>query len=295
MKFVTYNIQYGRGQDGRYDLARTAQAVAGADVIALQEVERFWQRSGMVDEPAELARLLPDYHWVFGANLDMDASVRDDAGRLVNRRRQFGNMILARAPILSSRNFPLPKRALMHQHSIQRGILEAVIDPFGGHPIRVYSTHLSHLCTATRLPQIDFILDVIARAPADGGAWCGRHPQPDDGWTEGEPPPMPRDLILAGDLNFAPGGPEYERFLGPMTQYGRACNREGLVDAWVAAGHDEDAGQSHDGDSTRIDHVFVSGSLYEAVEDAWIDSDAEASDHYPLWVELASPSAESAM
>lgn len=286
MKFVTYNIQYGLGQDGRYDLERTAAAVSGADVIALQEVERFWPRSGMVDEVAEMARLLPGYHWVFGANLDMNADETDGAGGVVHRRRQFGNMILSRTPILSTRNFMLPKRALMHQHSIQRSILEAVIDPFGGQPVRVYSTHLSHLCTATRLPQIDFVLELLARAPSEGGAWCGRHPEPNDGWTDGEEPPMPRDVILAGDMNFAPGGAEYERFLGPITKYGRAYNREGLVDAWVAAGQDENSGQSHNGAETRIDHVFVSGALYDCVKSAMIDTATIASDHYPLWMEI---------
>lgn len=39
MKFVTFNIQYGFGADGRYDLSRAARVVAGADIIALQEVE----------------------------------------------------------------------------------------------------------------------------------------------------------------------------------------------------------------------------------------------------------------
>ena len=38
MQFVTYNIQYGLGEDGRYDLDRIAAAVEDADVIALQEV-----------------------------------------------------------------------------------------------------------------------------------------------------------------------------------------------------------------------------------------------------------------
>jgi endonuclease/exonuclease/phosphatase family metal-dependent hydrolase len=32
-------------------------------VIALQEVERWWQRSAMLDQPAELARLLGFEHW----------------------------------------------------------------------------------------------------------------------------------------------------------------------------------------------------------------------------------------
>ena len=49
MKLVSYNIQYGRGRDGVFDLQRIAAAVAGADIIALQEIERYWQRSGMVD------------------------------------------------------------------------------------------------------------------------------------------------------------------------------------------------------------------------------------------------------
>ncbi len=39
MKLVTYNIRYSLGQDQRYDLARIAASVTGADVIALQEVE----------------------------------------------------------------------------------------------------------------------------------------------------------------------------------------------------------------------------------------------------------------
>ena len=50
MKLVTYNIQYTKGKDYRYDVDRIVQAIKGADVIALQEVERFWKRSGMTDQ-----------------------------------------------------------------------------------------------------------------------------------------------------------------------------------------------------------------------------------------------------
>ena len=46
MRIVTYNIQFGLGKDGRFDLERVADEVDGADIIALQEVERHWQRSG---------------------------------------------------------------------------------------------------------------------------------------------------------------------------------------------------------------------------------------------------------
>ncbi|MGO8586948.1 endonuclease, partial [Rhizobium ruizarguesonis] len=40
MNFASYNIQYGFGLDGRYDLTRIARSLEGADVIALQEVTR---------------------------------------------------------------------------------------------------------------------------------------------------------------------------------------------------------------------------------------------------------------
>ena len=101
MKIVTYNIQYARGRDDRFDLGRIAAAVGGADVIGLNEVERFWPRNGAaVDQPAELGALLPDYYWVYGPYFDMDASERAADGTVVNRRRQHGSMLLSLRPIV---------------------------------------------------------------------------------------------------------------------------------------------------------------------------------------------------
>ena len=286
MKIVTYNIQFGLGKDNRYDLARIAGEVADADIIALQEVERHWQRSGCVDAPAVLASHLPEHHWVFGANLDMDASYRDDAGRLVNRRRQFGTMILSRLPILSSRNHPLPKYGTLTQHSIQQGALEVVIATGRAGPVRIYSLHLSHLSAATRMPQVEALLEIHARAPAEGGAWCGDHPDPAAGWTEGEMPPMPADALLLGDFNFEWNDPEYERIVGPLSaRHGRLNRLTGFVDAWVAAGHREDEGATIDR-GRRIDFCFVSSPLASRVRACRVDAGAVGSDHQPLWVEM---------
>ena len=284
MLLVTYNIQYGLGRDGRYDLTRIAREVEAADVIALQEVERFWQRSGDIDEPALIAGHLPRHHWVYGANLDMDADRIEADGRVVHRRRQFGTMILSRRPILAARNHLLPKFGTLTQHSIQQGTLEAVID-LGMGPLRVYSVHLSHLDAATRLPQIDALLAIHRRAPAEGGAWCGGHPNAAAGWTEGVMPPMPREAILMGDFNFVPGSAEYTAMVGPMTaRHGRLLNRDGLVDAWTMAGHDEAAGVTCDG--KRLDYAFLSADLRDRVRSVWIDEAAEGSDHLPVWLEL---------
>ena len=100
MKLVSYNTQYSKGKDGRYDLERIAKTLEGADVIALQEVDRFWPRTGMIDQPAELAALLPNYYWVYGPAFNMDASEAGADGAVINRRRQFGNMILSRWPLI---------------------------------------------------------------------------------------------------------------------------------------------------------------------------------------------------
>jgi endonuclease/exonuclease/phosphatase family metal-dependent hydrolase len=58
LTFATFNIQHGRGRDGIVDLARTAGFVAslGADLVALQEVDKDLTRSGHVDQAAELAQ-----------------------------------------------------------------------------------------------------------------------------------------------------------------------------------------------------------------------------------------------
>ena len=286
MRIVTYNIQFGLGKDHRYDLGRIASEVEGADIIALQEVERHWQRSGCVDSPAVLAAHLPEFHWVYGANLDMDASYRDAAGRLVNRRRQFGTMILSRLPIVSSRNHPLPKYGTLVQHSIQQGALEVVIVTPRAGPVRIYSLHLSHLSAATRMPQVDALLDIHRRAPAEGGAWCGGHPEPAAGWTEGEMPPMPAAALLLGDFNFEWSDPEYERIVGARSErYGRLNRLNGFVDAWVAAGHREDEGATISR-GRRIDFCFASPALASLVVSCRVDADAVGSDHQPLWVEM---------
>jgi endonuclease/exonuclease/phosphatase family metal-dependent hydrolase len=296
MKIVTYNIQYGKGRDGQYDLERTAKAIDSADIIALQEVERFWKRSGNVDQVTVLAEMLADFYWVYAPGLDVDASYRDEDNRLINRRRQFGVMVLSRSPILSSRSFPLPKFGAVIQHSIQQTLLEAVIDTPAG-PIRVYSAHLSHLSAETRIPQIEKIIDIIDRAPSGGGAWCGGHPDPDAGWTEGAEPPMPHPAILMGDLNFNPESSQYDLIAGPLSpSHGRLVRRDGLFDAWIVAGHEENdrvtspaiAGAVENGLNTDscLDYCFLTADLTNRLRSVHIDDTADASDHQPVWIDV---------
>lgn len=287
MKLASYNIQYGRGRDGVFDLERIAAAIAGADVIALQEVERHWQRSGMRDQPREIAALLGDYHWVYGAGVDLDASTRDAQGRLQNRRRQFGNMLLSRKPILSSRNHLLPKYASLGPMSVQRSALEGVVETGSG-LVRIYSVHLTHLCAETRMPQLERLLEIHREAPVEGAAIAGGGLKGE--WTQdGMPPDLPAEAIFMGDFNMEPDSEEYTRMAGPVSPYGgRIVNPRGFVDSWVVAGNDELEGITADidGRDVRLDYCFVSASLGERITRAGIDAQAAGSDHQPIWVEI---------
>ncbi len=87
MKIVSYNIRFGLGTDHRIDLKRIAETVRDADIIGLQEVERFWKRGGMLDQPDIIGGHLKDRYWVYCPAFDMDASERQDDGGVINRRR----------------------------------------------------------------------------------------------------------------------------------------------------------------------------------------------------------------
>ncbi|MEE8212767.1 MAG: endonuclease/exonuclease/phosphatase family protein [Acidiferrobacterales bacterium] len=287
MRLVTYNIQFGQGKDGRFDLERIAREVEGADVIAMQEVERYGKRSGLVDQVAALVALLPGYHWVYGPGIDVDASFTDDRGQLHNRRWQFGNLLMSRTSILSARNHMLPKAGLVNQITLQRAALEGVIDcPRGA--VRLYSVHLGHVSSLERREQVARLLDIHHRAPGAGSVWSAGSTPSD--WPDELPaPPMPREAILLGDFNTRPDSPEYEMIVGGFDEkYGRLTSLDGFVDAWLAAGNDPQGGATElrpDGD-VRIDYVFVSTVLADAVRAARVDVEAQGSDHQPLWVEI---------
>jgi len=173
MKLVTYNIHYGKGQDGRFDLERIAEAITGADIIGLQEVDRYWRRSGDVDQALALATLLPGYFWVYGPGYDAPACIKhpeianaDERGR----RRQHGNMILSRWPVLSSRVLSLPK-ARPSQFCQLRVMLEAVINSPGG-ALRVGCTHLCHISSETRLPQVEQVHLHLRTLRQEGVKWA---------------------------------------------------------------------------------------------------------------------------
>lgn len=290
MRIATYNIQFGRGLDMRFDLDRTAMEVRGADIIAFQEVTQNWLRTGGEDQAAGLAQRL-GFYYVFGAGFNVAASSvgGEDPG---NRRRTFGNMVASRWPIRSSRTFLLPKRALTRIYDMQRCVVEAVVETPSG-AIRVYSLHLSHISSSQRVPQVQSLLSIVADAPDHGSAWDGTH---SDDWTEGwNTPSLPEPAIVMGDMNFTYESAEYALICGQMDhRNGRLVTNTSLRDAWVAAGHREEDGISIRSDylgHVRCDHMFVTRSVEPFVTSMRIEESAKASDHYPVFLDLDVPAA----
>ena len=105
-------------------------------------------------------------------------------------------------------------------------------------------------------------------------------------------PPVPDAIAVMGDMNFAPGGPEYDLLFGDRDLRGNRTTRAGgLADAWIAAGMAESAGVTFPGSDIpdhprRIDHCFVTQDLAPRVAAFRIGEDAQGSDHQPIFVDL---------
>lgn len=295
MQIVTYNIQWGKGQDEVVDLSRIARTVAKADVICLQEVERNWRDMADSDQVARLTALLPDHHAIFSPTVDL----HDHRDTAVKGRRQYGLLLLSRWPILSTRTFPLPKYPVHGSLNDSSGLQEAVIAP-GGQGLRIYNTHLNYLSQRQRRLQIEEILKIIADAPHQGGPIVGPGvPEQEyrQDWIAIGPedvPAMPVPAILTGDFNMRPNSPNYDQIVGERDPfYGRLPDLARFSDALTLVGQPEHVGSTHpEADPAgyqRIDHVFVSGDLVGSVTRAWIDTQAKGSDHQPVFAELSFP------
>jgi endonuclease/exonuclease/phosphatase family metal-dependent hydrolase len=274
LRAMTYNIKHGQsnapctqparipGQppfpDCNLDIEGTIAVLRAhdADVIALQEVDRFWARSAYLDEPAVIAAALEMDHYCFGANLDHAPDSHS------NVPHQYGTAIISRFPILSCANTPLTTFAGWEQ----RGILGALVN-VRGVPTHVYSTHLQasrtvggvvQSATPQRVLQVQDIMELLS------------------GVTD--------PIVLMGDFNAGSTSSEmrplYTRF----------------IDVWRAAGvgsGNTSPARLTGNPTSRIDYIFVSTDV--AITSVYVPIDAQtrrASDHYPVVSSLAVPGSQ---
>jgi len=291
MKIVTYNIHYAIGEDNKYDLERVIDEIAGADVIALQEVERFYGPPDQPSQPEDIGGLLPEYYWVYDAAFDVDGSESLADGTVINRRRQHGQMLLSRWPIISKRYYPLPRINIEDAFNMQMGVIEGVLETPAGR-LRIYNVHFGSVSDEERQRQAKFVLDMVRNAPLEGGAWTGpASTDIDRDWSCGmDQPPMPANAVVLGDFNMLPDSPEYALFANAV-----APNKQRLLaDIWLAKSPGQtvntwqpNPGQEGARESARLDYCFMTRELCDRVKSSWVDKSARGSDHQPLWVELS--------
>jgi endonuclease/exonuclease/phosphatase family metal-dependent hydrolase len=280
MKLITWNIQWGRGLDGRVDLARIvdhARAMADFDVLNLQEVADNYpalEGNDDADQFAQLAALLPGYTALPGYGLEVPGE---------GRHRRFGNVILTRLPVLFVRRHALPWPADPGKESMPRVAIEATVRCPSG-PVRITTTHLEYYSDVMRSAQAHRLRDLHDES-------CARALLPGHPTREGGPfdlAPETVSAILTADFNFPPENPSYDAIQQPI-----ACGGPSYVDAWTLV----NGRKPHDPTFCVFDlryakrpyccdFVFVSEDLAPRVRAVRVDTDTKLSDHQPVLLEL---------
>jgi endonuclease/exonuclease/phosphatase family metal-dependent hydrolase len=196
LRVMSYNIAAGNG-----DLAAIADVIrtAGADIVALQEVDVHWsERSGFVDQAATLAEAL-GLHVRFGPIYRLPGADSMPA-------REFGLAILSRDSIVEFSNHVIPRLSTQADEtgpSPMPGFLEAVVRT-DGRLVHVFNTHLDYRADPrVREQQVAAMIDVVKERAAP--------------------------LILMGDLNALPESIELQPLLTRFRDAWRAGTGAGFT------------------------------------------------------------------
>jgi len=163
VRILTINILHGATTQGNFDLDKIAAVIqqTNPDLVALQEVDFKTNRAKNCDLATELGwrtKMAP----LFGKAMDYDGG-------------GYGEGILTKMPIITSRNIPLP-----HSPGNEpRAALEVMVELVSGDTICFIGTHLEHQrASFDRIDQVNEINRVFL--------------------------PNKYPTILAGDLNDTP-------------------------------------------------------------------------------------------
>lgn len=145
VRVVSFNIAFGRRADSAIALFRSSPELRDADVILLQEMDAQSTR--------HVADALGFWYVYYPAIFSL------------RTRRDFGNAVLSRWPIVEDRKIVLPH---VSRYARTQRIATAATLSIGGSSVRVYSTHLSTIAdigTAARRDQLRTILADAERYP----------------------------------------------------------------------------------------------------------------------------------
>lgn len=228
-----------------------------ADVVALQEVALASRDGDLLDNAGDLARQL-GMEVRYGATRTF--GIEDEAGAITGAGC-FGNAILSRRPIRSSRAMLLPmapadaliepegspaEGAGIRYRDAPDGIREPrtlLVAEVAG--IAFVSTHVSHRGSGERALQAAAIAEAVAGTST---------------------------AVILADLNAPIEAPELAAF-GEWT--------DGFAEAGIPAGDDRRVSTD---DAFRIDHVLARGARVSGCR--VLRESADLSDHYPVVAEV---------
>ncbi len=150
LKVVTFNIKHGTDRHGRVGRGRLAETCAGfgADVLALQEVDRFSPRSRFADQMRLVARAS-----------GLRATFGEAARKLLVHR--YGNALLCRGTFSDVEVIGLPQPA----NGEYRVAILAGLELEGGERLSVAATHLSFR-QGEGVVQLEVVLDRLGHRPS---------------------------------------------------------------------------------------------------------------------------------
>jgi len=280
IQILSWNIQCGLGIDGHTDLERIASVIkemADFEVICLQEISRFDDRSGYADQVQKISSYFPGYEVCFGAAIDWLSSVN-------STRYQFGNLILSRVPVIQSFRYQLPQSrpGTVCKH-MPRQASEIVVSTGNG-PLRVTTTHLEYHSESQRIEQARKLTDIQFEVYSNRD--YSSHAPESGPYAAVE---RPIDSVLCGDFNSAPRDNVYETLVAPNN------GEWGYQDAWVLAHQNQfhpatcgifDHKQWPEGPHCR-DYFFVAGSIATRELNVIVQSETDASDHQPIMLTVS--------
>ncbi len=223
VRVVTFNTHHGVGADSRHDLPRLAKllASADADVICLQEVDRYFgERSEDVDQALLLSRAL-DMQLAWGPAIDEPRAGEQPP-------RQYGNALLSRLPILISDVHPLPGGGE------PRSALRTLIELDGG-TLWVTNTHLSTGDAEQRAGQVAALAALHTDSMQAG--------------------------VLVGDFNARPEAPELRPLADRFADAWELARDRDDQAGWRFWQRDEGHTHPAGSPDRRIDQVWVSGGV----------------------------------
>lgn len=221
LRVMSYNIHYGEGMDGKYDLDRIASVIrdVNVDIVGLQEVDVHWGSRSHFENGV---RILAD-------KLNMYASFayiyRLEPLEEGQPWREFGVALLSRHPIIHFKNHPITRLSTQEPNPTPKrtpGFLEANIR-VNQTIVPIYVTHLDYRPDpSVRVMQVEDMLQIMKKH---------RH----------------EDHLLIGDFNAPPTATE----LQPLYQHYKSALKDQEGNRTYPA----------DRPTTQIDYIWVSRGI----------------------------------